>query len=182
MTQVGDPYRVLQVDPEAEPEVIRAAYRSLALKYHPDKGGHHQERMAALNEAWSLLRDPAQRARLDRERSNGGASTSVFSASQPPRPTAAAQPTPEAAPAQARTWTQAPGPRPGPSGGAVLDFGRFAGWTLSDVARQDPDYLEWLVRTPIGRRFAAPVRALLHPDGEWSEPGDRPASRRFRRR
>ena len=31
-----DPYKVLQVDPEAEDEVIQAAYRRLARKYHPD--------------------------------------------------------------------------------------------------------------------------------------------------
>ena len=36
MLAVGDPYRVLQVDPEAEWEVIRAAYPAFALKYHPD--------------------------------------------------------------------------------------------------------------------------------------------------
>ena len=32
----SDPYKVLQVDPEAEDEVIAAAYRRLARKYHPD--------------------------------------------------------------------------------------------------------------------------------------------------
>jgi hypothetical protein len=31
-----DPYKILQVDPEAEDEVIQAAYRRLARKYHPD--------------------------------------------------------------------------------------------------------------------------------------------------
>ena len=36
MLAVTDPYKVLQVDPDAEREVIRAAYRTLALKYHPD--------------------------------------------------------------------------------------------------------------------------------------------------
>ena len=29
-----DPYRVLQVDPLAEPEVVDAAFRRLARKYH----------------------------------------------------------------------------------------------------------------------------------------------------
>ncbi|NLD43706.1 MAG: J domain-containing protein, partial [Chloroflexi bacterium] len=29
-------YRILQVDPQAEPEVIEAAYRRLARMYHPD--------------------------------------------------------------------------------------------------------------------------------------------------
>jgi curved DNA-binding protein CbpA len=31
-----DPYKILQVDSEAEDEVIQAAYRRLARKYHPD--------------------------------------------------------------------------------------------------------------------------------------------------
>src|SRR2546423_12394644 len=31
-----DLYRVLQVDSSADPEVIEAAYKRLALKYHPD--------------------------------------------------------------------------------------------------------------------------------------------------
>src|SRR3989304_2029900 len=31
-----DHYKVLQVDPEAEAEVVQAAYRRLARKYHPD--------------------------------------------------------------------------------------------------------------------------------------------------
>ena len=34
-----DPYKILQVDSEAEDEVIQAAYRRLARKYHPDLAG-----------------------------------------------------------------------------------------------------------------------------------------------
>ena len=29
-------YKILQIDPSAEPEVVQAAYRRLAQKYHPD--------------------------------------------------------------------------------------------------------------------------------------------------
>ena len=36
MAEPLDAYKVLQVDPEAEDEVIQAAYRRLARKYHPD--------------------------------------------------------------------------------------------------------------------------------------------------
>ena len=36
MPEPVDAYKVLQVDPEAEDEVIQAAYRRLARKYHPD--------------------------------------------------------------------------------------------------------------------------------------------------
>jgi curved DNA-binding protein CbpA len=64
-----DPYKVLQVDPEAEDEVIQAAYRRLAQKYHPDVAGPDgSARMASINAAWELLRDPTRRAGVDRER------------------------------------------------------------------------------------------------------------------
>ena len=59
-----NPYKVLQVDPEADQEVIQAAYRRLARKYHPDlsAGPEAAARMAALNRAWEILGDPARRA------------------------------------------------------------------------------------------------------------------------
>src|SRR3954451_11012519 len=64
-----DPYKVLQVDPEAEDEVIQAAYRRLAQKYHPDVAGPDAAaRMTSINAAWELLRDPGRRAALDRDR------------------------------------------------------------------------------------------------------------------
>ena len=64
-----DPYKVLQVDAEADPEVIQAAYRRLAQKYHPDIAGTEAaERMRRLNAAWEILRDPERRAAHDRRR------------------------------------------------------------------------------------------------------------------
>src|SRR6185503_6920786 len=65
-----DPYKVLQVDSEAEDEVIQAAYRRLAQKYHPDvaSGPDAAARMAAINAAWEVLRDPTRRAAHDRSR------------------------------------------------------------------------------------------------------------------
>lgn len=67
MTDAPDPYKVLQVDSEAEDEVIQAAYRRLAQKYHPDvaTGPDAAARMSAINAAWEILRDPARRASLD---------------------------------------------------------------------------------------------------------------------
>jgi curved DNA-binding protein CbpA len=65
-----DPYKTLQVDPEADPEVIQAAYRRLARKYHPDvvSGPDAAAKMVAINRAWALLEDPEARAAHDRER------------------------------------------------------------------------------------------------------------------
>jgi curved DNA-binding protein CbpA len=64
-----DPYEALQVDRRAEPEVIAAAYRSLARKYHPDKNASaaSTKRMQELNAAYEILRDPARRRAYDRE-------------------------------------------------------------------------------------------------------------------
>jgi hypothetical protein len=65
-----DYYRVLQVDPAAEPKVIQAAYRGLAAKYHPDryKGPDATARMQQINEAYDVLSDPAKRRDYDRSR------------------------------------------------------------------------------------------------------------------
>ena len=61
-------YQVLQVDPSADPEIIDVAYRKLAMRYHPDRGGgsQAQEQMRKLNHARDVLRDPARRADYDR--------------------------------------------------------------------------------------------------------------------
>jgi len=65
-----DPYKILQVDPEAEDEVIAAAYRRLARKYHPDtaSGPESVGRMEAINAAWEVLGNPKRRAAHDRHR------------------------------------------------------------------------------------------------------------------
>src|SRR5687767_11492713 len=60
MTDTPDPYKILQVDPEAEVEVIQAAYRRLAQKYHPDRSSGQAaiDRMEAINAAWETIGDP----------------------------------------------------------------------------------------------------------------------------
>jgi|GEM_PF-6966784 len=58
-----DYYKILQLDPSAEPEVIKAAYDRLAHKYHPDvnKNPIAGLRMSDINEAFDVLRDPLRR-------------------------------------------------------------------------------------------------------------------------
>ena len=70
MPELPDHYKVLQVDSEAEEEVIQAAYRRLAQKYHPDvaASGEAAARMSAINGAWAVLRDATARAAYDAER------------------------------------------------------------------------------------------------------------------
>ncbi|MFW0859515.1 MAG: DnaJ domain-containing protein [Dehalococcoidia bacterium] len=63
-----DYYATLQVHPEADREVVVAAYRRLAAKYHPDVSTSPDaaEKMKQLNEAYEVLSDPARRAAYDR--------------------------------------------------------------------------------------------------------------------
>jgi curved DNA-binding protein CbpA len=61
-----DYYLILQVHPQAGPEVIQAAYRRLARQHHPDAvGGADDAAMKELNEAYAVLSDPSQRTRYD---------------------------------------------------------------------------------------------------------------------
>jgi molecular chaperone DnaJ len=62
-----DYYEILQISPNAEQEVIEAAYKRLAFKYHPDRNTDPgcEERMKLLNEAYEVLSDVAQRAVYD---------------------------------------------------------------------------------------------------------------------
>lgn len=66
-----DYYKILQVSPDAAPEVIQMAYKALAKKYHPDLNPDNaeqaQEQMKELNEAFEVLSDPEKRARYDAE-------------------------------------------------------------------------------------------------------------------
>ena len=62
-------YEVLQVSPSAEPEVIAAAYRGLACKYHPDRNSDPSAQITIrlLNEAHEVLSDPARRKAYDQK-------------------------------------------------------------------------------------------------------------------
>jgi hypothetical protein len=64
--QRDDYYRVLQVDRDAHPEIIAAAYRALlrALGKHPDLGGSDSEAKQII-EAYGTLSDPERRRAYD---------------------------------------------------------------------------------------------------------------------
>lgn len=71
--QFKDYYDTLGVDPGAGETEIKAAYRRLARKYHPDvsKEAGAEEKFKAVNEAYEALRDPAKRAAYDQLRAGG---------------------------------------------------------------------------------------------------------------
>ena len=224
---IPDPYKVLQVDSEAEDEVIEAAYRRLARKYHPDVSPdpESQERMVRINQAWELLRDPQRRAAVDRARKRTAAAPAR---SQPADPQASDTPhrsrpsgharEPETATSSrerpepvrpvpkpdvvSRDWTSgrsaagsgytepvtaqgdgAAGPPPGNASGSVLNFGRYMGWSLGEIARNDLEYIEWLDRTPIGRSYQQEIDGLLRLFGRRSSAAGDKTERRglFRR-
>ncbi len=60
-------YRILQVQPEAPPEVVKASWRALmhTARMHPDLGGD-PEAAALVNEAYTVLSDPERRRAYDR--------------------------------------------------------------------------------------------------------------------
>lgn len=64
-----DPYKSLGIPRDASPEAIKAAYRKLARKHHPDLNPGKPEaeaRFKAVSAANDLLSDPDKRARFDR--------------------------------------------------------------------------------------------------------------------
>lgn len=68
-----DYYKVLGVDRGASAEAIKAAYRKLARKYHPDMNPGDkkaEERFKAINEANEVLGDPDKRKKYDELGSN----------------------------------------------------------------------------------------------------------------
>ena len=197
-----DPYKTLQVDSEAEDEVIQAAYRRLARKYHPDlaSGDEAVAKMAAINAAWELIGDPAKRRAYDRRRAANppprapaGTSGHAAGPAGTPSSTTTSGATPKADPRPAGRppdevspdWTSgrsshgggydesmrqsegygAAGPPPGRPSGTVINFGRYAGWSLGEVARHDLEYIEWLDRAPIGRNYRQEIDDILRSTG-----------------
>lgn len=63
-----DYYQILGLNRDASPNDIRKAYRSLALKYHPDKNQGNKEAESKFKEistAYSCLSDPEKRSNYD---------------------------------------------------------------------------------------------------------------------
>lgn len=71
--QFKDYYDALGVEPTAGEAEIKAAYRRLARKYHPDvsKEIGAEDRFKAINEAYEVLRDKEKRTAYDQLRSRG---------------------------------------------------------------------------------------------------------------
>ncbi len=72
MTQLPDHYAALGISPQADQDVIAAAYRALLKKYHPDtgtlRGTASKEKLAAVLDAFEVLGNAESRAAYDAER------------------------------------------------------------------------------------------------------------------
>jgi curved DNA-binding protein CbpA len=211
----GDPYAVLGLDPGASPATIKRRWRDLAREHHPDRAGvatpeaqARTSRMARINAAYDLLRDPVRRAKYDasplaRRRaesdpaagqaagnSAGDASDGSDGPVGPPSPprtrpvtarydtTAAFRPrntttthgrlvlsghpprdrsgsngrdlrasTPTGPVRKRSSSTRAHMPSLDEARETMLEFGRYHGWTLGDIAEREPTYVDWIART-----------------------------------
>jgi curved DNA-binding protein CbpA len=149
-----DAYSMLQIDPLAEGIVLDAAYRALARQYHPDGDTPNPARMADINRAYALVRTPELRRRYD----TGRKFHPVGPAPTTPSPVSDLR---------SRLHREEPsdngtGEADGQIGpGTALDFGRYEGWRLRDLARRDPDYLRWLARHSSGIRFRSAIDQVL---------------------
>jgi hypothetical protein len=78
----------------------------------------------------------------------------------------------------------AAGPPPGNPSGSVLKFGRYAGWSIGELARKDLEYLEWLDRMAIGRAYRDEIDVVLRRAGRRKSATAEAANRHglFRRR
>lgn len=186
-----DPYKVLQVDPEAEDEVIQAAYRRLAQKYHPDRtpGPDGAERMIAINAAWEVIGDPRRRAAFDARRSAAPQRRHTAAPPEDVSPDWTSGRSASGSGYDASTMAAADGPGaagapPGNPSGSVLVFGRYAGWSLGEIARRELEYIEWLDRMPIGRPYRDEIDAILRTAGRRRSATTEAGERRglFRRR
>ncbi|KAI5703625.1 hypothetical protein M8J75_014212 [Diaphorina citri] len=54
-------FEILNCNVNSTLEEIKENYKSLSLKYHPDKNSEHQETFLKINEAWNILKDEKER-------------------------------------------------------------------------------------------------------------------------
>ncbi len=113
----GNPYQVLDVPANASNAAVKRRWRELAREHHPDRAAGDSaaaarltERMARINAAYDLLRDPIRRAHFDssaegrRARSSGSDASfdAEYDSSADPRTPNGPPPPPRTKPVTAR--------------------------------------------------------------------------------
>ena len=61
-----NPYEILSVTPESSEKAIRASFRELSKKYHPDKNPDEQDRYLLITKAYEALTDPVGKANYEK--------------------------------------------------------------------------------------------------------------------
>lgn len=149
---IHDLYIILGVKPDASVDEIRAAYRVLARRYHPDLNPgdpHAVQQMQAINRAFDILNAPDRRREYDLRRSIDTVASTVH-----PK---AGRSQPDRAPADR-------GARP---------YYRGNNWGLHNGATTPPEYI--VRATPIGFNLVV-TPANDHPEREVTVQSDAPFS------
>jgi curved DNA-binding protein CbpA len=155
-----DPYAILGVPRGSSDRAITAAHRRLARRHHPDIAGDGSTAdMMRINAAFDAIRTAARRVAFD-AMSGWTAPPAAADARAASTPTEVTGP-------DALRWrppndgTGAAGPPPGRASGSVLGFGRHRGWSIGEIARVDPGYLEWLEDRREGQPYLEEIAATL---------------------
>ncbi len=119
MKRVHTHYDNLKVTRDAPPEVIRAAYKTLCHKFHPDRHGGSQratQTFQLINNAYDVLSDPERRRQHDAwiARAEAG----QVKAEAAPRPWNGKE-------RRRRSWTPAGGPAVADLGGRLRRPGKI---------------------------------------------------------
>jgi curved DNA-binding protein CbpA len=163
-----DHYEVLGLHSDAPSEVIRAAYRALAAKYHPDRNPGDPGaglKLKRLNAAFEVLSDPRRKTLYDELTRSPEASDETPSEppeNEPPRSRVSEEPQPEEARSEVPREEDRPRSNPQAAGPSHVErvathaargFGRVAGWLT-------------------GAALAAAIIAALHGGGDEKPRGD----------
>ncbi|MBR1851602.1 MAG: DnaJ domain-containing protein [Lachnospiraceae bacterium] len=82
-----DYYDVLEISKTASDEVIKAAYKALVKRYHPDSmtAGDQSKTMAQINEAYETLSDAIRREKYDQQLKMAGVTHDTHTYQEPSR-------------------------------------------------------------------------------------------------
>ena len=165
-----DPYAILGVPRGSSDRAIAAAHRALARRYHPDLAGESgTARMIRVNAAYDAIRTARRRAAFDAL--DGWTAPPADGDDEVPARTRRSASVVDRASrgeghdgsrwGKERDGTAGAGPPPGRPSGSVLGFGRHQGWSIGEIARIDPGYLEWLEDRREGQPYADEIAATL---------------------